>query len=167
VLQLLRSLATGLVFGATALDAPVQMIDTSIVRVHQHGACIVRNRKQSMGRSRGWLTSKMHAVVDSNGPPVRLALTAGEAHDNRLADNLLSRLTASTMLLADCGYDADWIRALAERKGALANIPPRCSRSQPICSIPFLYRARNSVERFFGKIRHCRGRNAVCQAGSE
>lgn len=24
------------------------------------------------------------------------------------------------------GYDADWIRALAARKGVLANIPPRC-----------------------------------------
>jgi transposase len=77
---------------ATAHDVSVQMIDTSIVRVHQHGACIIRNRKQSMGRSRGGLTSKIHAVVDSNGLPVRLALTAGEAHDNRLADKLLSRL---------------------------------------------------------------------------
>ena len=37
-----------------------------------------------MGRSRGGLTSKIHAVVDTNGLPVRLALTAGEAHDNRL-----------------------------------------------------------------------------------
>ena len=45
-----------------------------------------------MGRSRGGLTSKIHAVVDSNGLPVRLALTAGEAHDNRLAAKLLSRL---------------------------------------------------------------------------
>jgi len=43
---------------ATAHDAAVQMIDTSIVRVHQHGACITRNRRQSMGRSRGGLTSK-------------------------------------------------------------------------------------------------------------
>ena len=77
---------------AKAHDASVQMIDTSIVRVHQHGACIIRNRKQSMGRSRGGLTSKIHAVVDTNGLPVRLALTAGEAHDNRLADKLLSRL---------------------------------------------------------------------------
>jgi Transposase DDE domain len=67
---------------AIAHDASVQMIDTSIVRVHQHGACIIRNRKQSMGRSRGGLTSKIHAVVDTNGLPVRLALTAGEAHDN-------------------------------------------------------------------------------------
>jgi transposase len=37
-------------------DAAVQMIDTSIVRVHQHGACIARNKRQSMGRSRGGLT---------------------------------------------------------------------------------------------------------------
>jgi hypothetical protein len=34
-----------------------------------------------MGRSRGGLTSKIHAVVDRNGLPVHLALTPGEAHD--------------------------------------------------------------------------------------
>jgi transposase len=44
---------------AGAHDAAVQMIDTSILRVHQHGACITRNRSQSMGRSRGGLTSKI------------------------------------------------------------------------------------------------------------
>jgi transposase len=110
---------------AGAHDAAVQMIDTSIVRVHQHGACITRNRRQSMGRSRGGLTSKIHAVVDTNGLPVRLALTAGEAHDNRLAGKLLSRLKSGTMLLADRGYDADWIRALVRQHGAWANIPPK------------------------------------------
>src|SRR4051794_16837378 len=77
---------------------------------------------------------------------VRLALTAGEAHDNRLADKLLSRLKSGSMLLADRGYDADWIRALAARKGALANIPPRCNRTEPICFSPYLYRARNLVD---------------------
>ena len=106
------------------------MIDTSIVRVHQHGACIVRNKRQSMGRSRGGLTSKIHAVVDINGLPVRLALTAGEAHDNRLAERLLSRLKSGTMLLADRGYDADWIRALVRQHGAWANIPCRSLASQ-------------------------------------
>src|SRR5437763_2574605 len=59
---------------AGAHDAAVQMIDTSIVRVHQHGACVTQNRRQSMGRSRGGLTSKIHAVVDMNGLPVRVAL---------------------------------------------------------------------------------------------
>ena len=77
---------------ATTHDASTQMIDTSIIRVHQHGACITRNRRKSMGRSRGGLTSKIHAVVDTNGLPVQLELTAGEVHDNRLAGRLLSRL---------------------------------------------------------------------------
>jgi hypothetical protein len=87
---------------AISHDASVQMIDTSIVRVHQHGACIIRNRKQSMGRSRGGLTSKIHAVVDTNGLPVRLALTAGEAHDNRLAGKLLSRLKSGSVPRESC-----------------------------------------------------------------
>jgi transposase len=113
---------------AAAHDAAVQMIDTSIVRVHQHAACIARNKKQSMGRSRGGLSSKIHAVIDKNGLPVRLALTAGEAHDNRLAAKLLSRLKSGAMLLADRGYDADWIRALVRQHGAWANIPPRRNR---------------------------------------
>ncbi len=37
---------------AAAHDAAVQMIDTSIVRVHQHAACVAHNNEQSMGRSR-------------------------------------------------------------------------------------------------------------------
>ncbi|HEX2335555.1 MAG TPA: IS5 family transposase [Hyphomicrobiaceae bacterium] len=141
---------------AGAHDAAVQMIDTSIVRVHQRGARINRNRRQSMGRSRGGLTSKIHALVDTNGLPVRLALTPGEPHDNRLAGKLLSRLKPGSMLLADRGYDADWTRELAMKKGAWANIPPKCNRSEPICFSPYLYRARNRVERFFNKIKQCR-----------
>ena len=109
-----------------------------------------------MGRSRGGLTSKIHAVVDTNGLPVRLGLTAGEAHDNRLALKLLSRLRSGSMLLADRGYDADWIRAFATERGAWANVPPRSNRREPICFSPHLYRARNLVERFFNKIKQCR-----------
>ena len=141
---------------AAAHDAAVQMIDTSIVRVHQHAACIARNKRQSMGRSRGGLTSKIHAVVDRSGLPVRLALTTGEAHDNRLAAKLLSRLKSGSMLLADRGYDADWIRTLVREHGAWANIPPKSNRKEALSFSPYLYRARNLVERFFNKIKHCR-----------
>jgi transposase len=59
---------------------------------------------------------------------------------------------SGAMLLADRGYDADWIRTLAAEKGAWANIPPRSNRNDPICFSPYLYRARNQVERFFNKI---------------
>jgi transposase len=109
-----------------------------------------------MGRSRGGLTSKIHAVVDTNGLPIRVAVSAGEAHDNRLASKLLSRLKSGTMLLADRGYDADWIRALAAKRHAWANIPPRSNRNDPICFSPYLYRGRNLIERFFNKLKQYR-----------
>ena len=92
---------------AAGHDAAVQMIDTSVVRVHQHGACIADNNHQGMGRSRGGLTSKIHALVDTNSLPVELGLTLGEAHDNRLCPELLAGLQPRSMLLADRGYDAD------------------------------------------------------------
>ena len=132
---------------AAAHDAAVLMIDTSIVRVHQNAACIVGNSEQDMGRSRGGLTSKVHAVVDANGLPVRLGLSPGEAHDNRLCPVLLADLCSRTMVLADRGYDADWIREFVNQQGAWANIPPKVKRKGPICFSPYLYRARNLVER--------------------
>jgi transposase len=81
--QIMEALAPG-------HDAAVRMIDTSVVRVHQHGACIADNNHQEMGRSRGGLTSKIHAVVDTDGLPVHLAFTPGEAHDDRLCSVLLA-----------------------------------------------------------------------------
>jgi len=95
-------------------------------------------------------------VVDTNGLPIRLAVTPGEAHDYQLVGKLLSRLRAGSMLLADRGYDADWIRELAIRKGAWANIPSKSNRNKSICFSPYLYRARNIVERFFNRIKQCR-----------
>ena len=89
------------------------------------------------------------------------ALTSGEAHDNRLCSVLLRGLKPETMLLADRAYDADWTRAFINGQGAWANIPPKRNRKDPICFSPYLYRARNLVERFFNKIKHCR-RIATC-----
>lgn len=73
-----------------------------------------------MGRSRGGLTTKIHACVDTKGLPVRR-----EAHDNRLVLTLLSELRPRSMLLADRGYDADWVRTFVGECGAWANIPPK------------------------------------------
>jgi transposase len=101
------------------------------------------------------LTRKVHAVVDANGLPVRLGLTPGEVHDNRLCPVLLAGLRPGTMLLADRGYDADWIRTFVNRPGAWANIPPKQNRKDLSASVP-TSTVRNLVERFFNKIRRCR-----------
>ena len=42
------------------------------------------------------------------------------------------------------------------KKGAWANITPKSNRTDPICFSPYLYRARNQVERFFNRIKQCR-----------
>ena len=72
----------------------------------------------------------------------------------------LARLYVGVVLIdreCECrGYDADWIRTLATEKGAWANIPPRSNCNNPICFSPYLYQARNQVERFFNNIKHCR-----------
>ena len=69
---------------AVTHDAAVQMIDTSVVRVHQHGACSAGNRAQHMDRSRGGLTSKVHAVLDANGLPVRLLFKESMLPENHI-----------------------------------------------------------------------------------
>ena len=140
---------------AAGHDAAVQMIDTSVVRVHQHGACIADNNHQDIGRSRGGLTSKIHAVVDTNGLPVHLALTPGEAYVPAVFGSP-QRLACPNDVARRSRLDADWIRKLARQQGAWANIPPKRNRKDPICFSPYLYRARNLIERFFNKIKQCR-----------
>lgn len=63
-----------------------------------------------MGRSRGGLTTKIHALVDADGLPIRLQLTAGQRHDGVVAEEMLDGLCDGGILLADKAYDADAIR---------------------------------------------------------
>ena len=54
-----------------------------------------------MGRSRGGLTTKLHALVDAMGLPIALKLTEGQAHDGRSAADMFDTVEAGTILLAD------------------------------------------------------------------
>src|SRR5215831_12006684 len=109
-----------------------------------------------LGRSRGGLTTKIHAVVDPQGLPIRLGLTTGQAHDGQIADTLLHQLGPHTIVLADKAYDADRIRQLIQDQGATPNIPPKSNRRWKPCFSRRLYRERNLIERFFSKLKHFR-----------
>ena len=109
-----------------------------------------------MGRSRGGLTTKIHALVDANGLPILLKITEGQAHDGRSAQDMLADLGQGDILLADRAYDSDALRRSTANRGAWANIKPTSNRvSRPAFS-PFLYRYRNLVEHFFSKLKHFR-----------
>jgi transposase len=109
-----------------------------------------------LGRSWGGLTTKIHVVVDVQGLPIRLGLTAGQAHDGQIADTLLDHLVPRTIVLADKAYDADRIRELIQDQGATPNIPPKSNRRWKPCFSKRLYRERNLTERFFSKLKHFR-----------
>lgn len=110
-----------------------------------------------MGRSRGGLTTKIHAVVDADGRPIGLDLTAGQAHDSRMTEPLLKDMHKGAILLADRAYDTNALRALAKEKRAWANIPAKQNRKETFPFSSWVYRQRNLVERFFNKLKQFRG----------
>src|SRR4051794_4174646 len=104
-----------------------------------------------MGRSRGGLTTNIHALADARGLPIAFKLTPGQAHDGRSAADMLDTLGGGDVLLADRAYDSDALRLemAARRMGqhqddARPQTPPTVQRL-PL-SLPQL------VERFFSKL---------------
>jgi transposase len=150
-----------------AYDGDLQMVDSSSIRVHQHAANVKKgarsktpaldvSRTRCMGRSRGGLTTKIHALVDANGNPIALKLTEGQAHDGKSAVDMLESLGAGQTLLADRAYDSDALRKSLAERGAWANVKPMPGRVNVPAFSSYLYRFRNLVERFFNKLKHFR-----------
>ena len=136
-------------------DNEYMMIDTTIVRAHQHSAGARKNGEQAIGRSRGGLTTKIHALVDALGNPVHLMLTPGQAHDLAGAESLIDSADPEA-LIGDKAYDADPLIDTLTKRGITPVIPPKASRkNQRACDFA-LYRERNLVERFFNKLKHFR-----------
>ncbi|KJF67647.1 transposase [Rhizobium nepotum 39/7] len=109
-----------------------------------------------MGRSRGGLTTKIHALVDADGRPILLKLTAGQAHDGRSAADMLETVQAGNILLADRAYDSDRLRQDLKAVGAWGCIRPMPNRVNIPVFSQWLYKKRNAVERFFNQLKHFR-----------
>lgn len=95
------------------------------------------------------VSTKINAVVDENGLPIRLSLSAGQASDKAAAPALIDSLTRTAHVVADRGYDA---MALVERirsRGAEAHIPNQRARKVQRSVDCSIYRQRNLVEQYF------------------
>jgi transposase len=84
-----------------------------------------------MGRSRGGLTTKIHALVDACGMPILLKLTEGQAHDGRSAQDMLGTIGRGDLLLADRAYDSNALHETLAARGARANVRPMPHRLKP------------------------------------
>ena len=63
------------------------------------------------------MNTKLHAVADAQGSPIRRFVTAGPVSDYTGAAAMLSSLPQAEWMLADPGYDADWFRDALKGKG--------------------------------------------------
>lgn len=102
------------------------------------------------------MTTKIHAVVDQDGRPKRLKLTAGQAHDSKSAAELLDHVQKNEQVLADAAYDSDGLRENLSKRQIHATIKPKSNRKMPPVFSKYIYKKRNIVERFFNKLKHYR-----------
>ena len=109
-----------------------------------------------MGRSRGGLTTKLHALVDADGRPVGLRLTGGQVHDACEAEALIEAIPEGATLLGDKGYDSDLFRAALSARGITPCIPPRSNRKVQYHYDKAIYKKRHLVENLFAKIKDWR-----------
>jgi len=152
--------------GARAVDAQFQGLYDEPV---DHG----------IGRSRGGLSSKIHALVDHDGRPLVLLVGAGQANDSPVFPQLMARLrvarpgrgrprTRPTVVLADKAYSARAHRAALRARGIVAVIPEPSDQirnrkrrgsagGRPPAFDSVLYRDRNVVERNFNTVKQWRG----------
>src|SRR6266852_3970802 len=129
-------------------------------RYHRAGSSAQRRRAkkngpQAIGRSRGGLTTKIHALVDALGNPVKLMLSPGQAHDLACAQPLIENADPDA-LIGDKAYDADSFVDTLTQRGITPVIPPKANRKTPRECDSALYCERNLVERFFNKLKHFR-----------
>jgi putative transposase len=110
---------------------------------------------QGLGRSRGGLSTKIHAAGDALGNPVRLIGTPGQRNDIAFAHELVDGFTASATI-GDKGYDADHLCQEIAETGAEVVIPPKRNRKVQRAYDVDLYKERNIIERFFNKLKQFR-----------
>ncbi len=156
-------------FLAVLADAGLEwlMIDSTIVRAHQHAAGARRSKGSLMPKA-GPLPRRLehqgprrHRRARQPGAPAVRAGTAPRRHPQPRVDR---RLRASRKrfafrrdaVIADKGYDADRLREAIRDSEAEAVIPPRSNRKAPCDYDKVLYRERNLTERFFNKLKQFR-----------
>lgn len=130
----------------------VASIDSTIVRVHQHGASLPRTTRarsnykkfgaeppdHAIGRSRGGLTTKNHLVCDGKGRALAFILTPGQTADTSMLTATLEQIrvpgthgrprTRPDRVIADKGYPSRANRAWLREHGIAATIPERADQ---------------------------------------
>ena len=120
--------------------------------------CCRRTKKegaQSLGRSRGGFSTKIHLATDALGNALRFILTGGERNDITQAESLVNDLVAD-YVIADKGYDAEAFVLKLKARNSEAIIPSRSNHKVQRKIDEHLYKERHLIENQIGKLKHFR-----------
>ena len=107
--------------------------------------------------SRGGKNTKIHALVDGLGNPVKLVFTGGNVHDSAVATNVLALTDIhGSIVMGDKAYGSKKIRDYITEHGATYAIPPKDNNPDPWDCDWWQYKERHLVECFFNKLKHFR-----------
>ncbi|WP_145974996.1 IS5 family transposase [Ruegeria atlantica] len=144
---------------AEAPDHKTISIDATCLKAHRTASSLFGQkggRGRLIGRTKGGMNTKLHAVADTVGRPIRFFMTAGQVSDYTGARALVSSLPAADWLLGDRGYDADWFREALVDMGITPCIPGRKSRGKAVKYDKSRYKRRNRIEIMFGRLKDWR-----------
>lgn len=126
-------------------------------------ACIRRLKKrginQALGRSRGGLGTKLHLLVDEAERLVHLSLSPGQTSDHVHAPALIEQAASGKeleILCGDKGYDSEKLRMKIRESGMRPVIPKRGKSLQSPDFCHEIYKQRNMIESFIGKLKENR-----------
>ena len=113
-----------------------------------------KTENKAIGRTKGGLNTKIHAIVDGLGNPVAFLLSAGNDNDSAHAIELMDMTDiAGSNLLGDKAYGTKEILAYIKDHGATVVIPPKSNAKEPWPVDYYLYKERQLIECFFQKIK--------------
>jgi transposase len=141
---------------AQSATGVLRAVDATFLKVHQHGANPVGGQEaHAIGRTKGGLNTKLHAVVDGRGRVITFMLTAGQVHELKVAPTLLATFK-DVIIIGDKAYDSDQLHELLSKQGCRVCISSKANRRNPLPFNRGWYRKRHRVENFFGRAKQWR-----------
>jgi transposase len=132
-------------------------------RCDRHSCSSLRGRwkrgtgRNALGRSRGGFSTKINARTNSEGLPIGIVITPGQAHDVTAFPALMQEIDCDPhRMLGDKGYDSEAVRDEIQQRGGEAEIPSTATRKIQHTVDKAVYALRNRNERFYTRAKNSR-----------
>lgn len=103
------------------------------------------------------MTTKVHAVTDGLGNPLKFILSSGNRNDICLAQELLEPFDLhGKLIIADKGYDSEKFVKWVEERGGIVVVPSRITAKRPRDIDKHTYNERHLIENLFLKMKNFR-----------